>query len=71
MWSYSAGGSILAGGGGALVNICLTVHTKVARSTGASIVVEPILGEKYRRREDDYMGSKSAGISMSLLLSNV
>ena len=57
MWSYSAGGSILAGGRGAFINICLTVHTKVAGSTGAGVVVEPILGEQKKknyRREDAY-----------------
>ena len=69
MWSYSAGGSILAGGGGTLVNVCLTVHTKVAGSTGAGIVVEPILGKKKNTAEEKMiMRSKGGGI---LSLSNM
>ena len=60
MWSYSAGGSILAGGRGAFINICLTVHTKVAGSTGAGVVVEPILrgGKKKITEEKMLMRSK-------------
>ena len=43
VWSYNASGSILAGTRGTLVNVCFTVHCKVARSTVAGVAVELIL----------------------------
>ena len=46
MRSYNAGASILAEGRGTVLNVCLAVHSKVARSTIAGVVVEPILRNK-------------------------
>ena len=46
VWSYNASGSILAGTRGTIINVCFTVHSKVARSTVAGVVVELILWNK-------------------------